>query len=450
MKIRFDRGTLLIETSKGDDALANVPYVLWDPRVLAYRAPAFRYVQLIEEMRRERVRFSDVVRNPDALSGRWETVALRPYQSAAIEAWELSGRRGIISLPTGSGKTRVAIAALARLGRSALCVAPTIALMEQWLGILEQNYKGPIGVLGDGKRRLEALTVATYESAYRQMASIGDRFAALVIDEAHHFGVGIRDESLEMSTAAIRIGLTGTRPQDPNQIERISRLIGPVVYELAMTDLGGYIAPLERTTWTVALTPEERLEYRMNAQLYQSFSTEYRRSNPGGRWQDFVKTAAKSEIGRRALKAWHAIGRLLAYTAEKKKRLGELLARHRGSRVLIFCADNASAYAIAREHLVMPITCEIDRKEREQAFASFAAGELRGLVSSRVLNEGVDLPDADLAIVVSAALGEREHLQRVGRVLRPGEGKRALLYQLVAGGTLEVGRAERRNRGLHP
>ncbi len=125
-----------------------------------------------------------------------------------------------------------------------------------------------------------------------------------------------------------------------------------------------------------------------------------------------------------------------------------LLARHPDSRVLIFTADNETAYAIAREHLVMPLTCDIGRRERDDVLQRFRRGDLRALVSARVLNEGLDVPDADVAMVVGGALGEREHVQRVGRLLRPGEGKRAVVYELVTRNTMEVGQAHRRRQGL--
>jgi superfamily II DNA or RNA helicase len=73
---------------------------------------------------------------------------------------------------------------------------------------------------------------------------------------------------------------------------------------------------------------------------------------------------------------------------------------------------------------------------------------LRTLVSARVLNEGIDVPDADVAIIVGGTLGEREHVQRVGRLLRPGVGKRATVYELVTMATSEVRRAFDRRRGL--
>ena len=92
----------------------------------------------------------------------------------------------------------------------------------------------------------------------------------------------------------------------------------------------------------------------------------------------------------------------------------------------------------------MPITCDIGRKERADALADFRDGNLRALVSARVLNEGLDVPDADVAVVVGAALGEREHVQRLGRVLRPRPGKRATIYELVLRGTMEANAARKR------
>ncbi|MGC4092846.1 MAG: helicase-related protein [Polyangiaceae bacterium] len=114
----------------------------------------------------------------------------------------------------------------------------------------------------------------------------------------------------------------------------------------------------------------------------------------------------------------------------------------------MFTADNEAAYAIARSELIQPITCDTPRKERERALSAFRAGELGALVSARVLNEGIDVPDADVAIIVGAALGEREYVQRVGRLLRPVAGKRALVYELVSVATEEVRRAAKRRRGL--
>ena len=96
----------------------------------------------------------------------------------------------------------------------------------------------------------------------------------------------------------------------------------------------------------------------------------------------------------------------------------------------------------------MPLTSDIGRQERQATLARFRAGELRALVSAQVLNEGVDVPEAEVGIVVAGRMGEREHVQRVGRLLRPAAGKQALVYELVVAQSGEVRQAEKRGARL--
>jgi superfamily II DNA or RNA helicase len=451
MRLVYDNGTVLLGEPPPSLDASSLPGVLWDPRVRSFRAPAFRHRSLREAIAERGQSFADEVLRCGDVTADWHPLELRPYQDAALTAWELAHRRGFVALPTGSGKTRVAIAAMARTGRPALCVVPTRVLLDQWHGEITRSYGGPVGRLGDGSRDLQPITVATFESAYRHMSRLGHRFELLVVDEAHHFGCGLRDEILEMSAAPSRLGLSATPPRDPAPLARLAELIGPVVYELAIGDLSGrYLAPFDAITLHVDLSPKERETYESwmgtMSRAYRSF----RRGAPHARWEDFCRAAARSTEGRSALHAHRRARQLVAFAEAKRAVLRTLLAQHRERKVLVFTADNAAAYAIARANLVMPLTCDIGRKEREAALARFRDGELRALVSARVLNEGVDVPDADTAIVVGAALGEREHVQRVGRLLRPRDGKRALLYEIVVRGTFEVRQAARRRAGLRP
>jgi superfamily II DNA or RNA helicase len=161
-----------------------------------------------------------------------------------------------------------------------------------------------------------------------------------------------------------------------------------------------------------------------------------------------LAAASRSDEGRRALAAWKRSRNIVRYCAAKRRVVDELLRRHRDHRILVFAADNDTAYAVAREHLVQPITCDIGPKERTRALERFFSGDLRILVSARVLNEGVDVPAADIAIVAGGSQGSREYIQRVGRVLRPAEGKKAVVYDLVTRGTFEVRRADHHRRAL--
>jgi superfamily II DNA or RNA helicase len=281
------------------------------------------------------------------------------------------------------------------------------------------------------------------------MDRLGNQFGLLIVDEAHHFGSGLRDEALEMAIASARIGLTATPVRHGAGAKGLEELVGPVVFELAISDLAGsFLAPFERVTLRLELEPEERAQYEQWTGIYRELFRRFRRTQPGATWESFVRAAARSEEGRLALGAWRRSQRLLAYPRSKRKALGSLLARHRNQRIIVFVGDNETAYDVSREHLIMPFTCQIRRKERTAVLERFRRGELRALVSARVLNEGIDVPDADVGIIVAGRLGEREHVQRVGRLLRPSSGKRALIYEMVVRNTAEVRQAARRAGGL--
>ena len=251
MRLDFDRGTILLREPPAGLELADVPGVRWDPRVGAHRAPARLAYPIAAELRRRGVRIAGL---PGPALGPPSGVRppeLRPYQEAALAAWRLGGRRGVVVLPTGSGKTRIALAAIAATRTACLCLVPTRALLEQWLAALRAVGADPVGRFGDGERVLAPVTVATFASAYRHMPAIGDRFGLLVVDEAHHFGraaapnglLGSQDDALEMSIAPLRLGLTATPPPAGAAAARLAALVGPVVFERSVGDLAGRTSP---------------------------------------------------------------------------------------------------------------------------------------------------------------------------------------------------------------
>src|SRR5262249_33099465 len=213
--------------------------------VRAHRAPASRYHTLKRWLIDRGLPCVDIDGAPRTVPDAWSEIDLRPYQEAALSAWQLAERRGVIALPTGSGKTRVALAAMKRTGLSTLCLVPTRVLLDQWLREIAIVYQRPVGCSGDGARRLEALTVATYESAYRHMHQFGNRFDLVIVDEAHHVGGLLPDETLEMSVATARLGLTATPPRGA-ALTILTGMIGPTVFELAIGDLaGGFLASFD-------------------------------------------------------------------------------------------------------------------------------------------------------------------------------------------------------------
>ena len=408
----------------------------WDPELAAWRAPANRLSELRGRLAAKDVRFTDTL-HPPALSSAWSLPELRWYQRAAVSTWRDSGDRGVIVLPTGSGKTLVALAAIAELGVATLVLVPTRVLLDQWARALATAWPHPIGRLGDGDHSVAPITVSTYASATTWAPRIGDRFGLVIVDEAHHVGAWCPSEILEMLIAPARLGLTATPPAAPSEWA-LARQIGPTVYSLGIDALRGTaLADFDHTLVSVELDVVERTLYRQLRGEFSAFYTLQQRSLPGMGWRDFLRAAQRSLMGRDALAAWRGSRALLAYPAAKRAALRALLEKHAGDRILIFTADNATAYAIARELLVVPITCDIGRTERAEMLDRYRTGECSVLVSSQVLDEGFDVPDAEVAIVVGGTGSQRRHAQRVGRVLRPRPGKRASVYELVVADSAE-------------
>jgi superfamily II DNA or RNA helicase len=445
MRIRFDRGTLVLEAEHAGEQPGVLAGAVWDGELRGWRIPADGYAGLRDRLAGLDVRCSDELRER-AITTSWTLPALRWYQREALAHWQAAGARGVVALPTGSGKTLVALAAIAQLGVATLCLVPTRVLLDQWARALAACSSHPIGRLGDGDHVVAPVTVATYASAVSWAPRIGDRFGLVIVDEAHHVGAWCPTEIFEMLVAPARLGLTATPPSDTGAL---ARHLGPVVYGLSVADLAGSaLADYELVTVPIELEHDEHRRYRELRGRFAASYSAFQRKAPQAAWNEFVRDSSRTLQGRAALTAWRDYRALLAYPRGKRSALRELLARHPDSRTLVFTADNATAYAIARELLVMPITHEIRRAERNQALDGFRTGARPVLVSSQVLDEGFDVPDADLAIVVGGTSSMRRHAQRIGRVLRPRDGKRALVYELAVSDTAEVSYVERRRAGL--
>jgi superfamily II DNA or RNA helicase len=442
MRIRFDRGTLVIDQAPSNIDPEQFSGATWDDDLAAWRLPAERLSDVRGRLAARSVRVSDDIA-PPSITGQWSLPDLRWYQRDALGAWRDSGDRGVIVLPTGAGKTVVALAAIAELAVATLVLVPTRILLDQWARALEAAWPHPIGRIGDGDHRVGEITVATYASAVTWAPRLGDRFGLVIVDEAHHVGAWCPAEIFEMLVAPARLGLTAT-PPGGSAAWSLARRIGPTVYTLGVEALRGTaLADYTHETIAVDLDPVERNAYK---RLRGQFGSFYAGAQRGQRlpWRQFVRDAQRSLAGRDALAAWRASRALLSYPSAKRMQLHDLLQRHTGERILIFTADNATAYAIARELLVVPITCDIGRTERVEMLARYRAGDVSVLVSAQVLDEGFDVPDAEVAIIVGGTSSQRRHAQRIGRVLRPRAGKRAHVYELVVADSAELRQVQRR------
>ncbi len=444
LRLRFDRGTLLFRDVPPGLDLGLLEGVRYDDRVRAWRGRACERPRILAELARRSIDVVDeTMRALPAPQGP-PKVELRPYQQLALTTWLDARRRGVLVLPTGSGKTRIAVAAILHLRCRALVLVPTRILMEQWHDELGRQGISSVGRWGDGRKEPGAVTVATMDAAWRSMETLGDAFDLLVVDEVHRVVGEGRSEALEMSCATHRLGLTATMP-DAEATARLDKLVGPVVFVSTIEELAGtYLSPFDLSVLAVELTREERALYDAHRGVFQAWADDEKFFDPDLTIQDLVRRARKTPEGKLALEGLRRSKAVLTFPTHKRALLARLLDEHRGRKVLVFTPDNKTAYRIARDHLVTPMTCDVPKKERARVLDRFRDGTIRALVSSQVLNEGVDVPDADVAIVVGGRAGEREHVQRVGRVLRPVPGKRASIIELVVARSSETRAGERR------
>ena len=121
-----------------------------------------------------------------------------------------------------------------------------------------------------------------------------------------------------------------------------------------------------------------------------------------------------------------------------------ILANHPGAKTVIFTEDNATAYEVSQRFLIPCLTHQTVIKERQAILDRFKASAYTAIVASNVLNEGVDVPDASIGVILSGSASAREFVQRLGRILRRGQGKQAVLYEVIARETREERVAEQR------
>jgi superfamily II DNA or RNA helicase len=448
LHLAFDGGTLVV-TGSTAERLATLPFCRHDSRANVYRAEARYYRPLVEHLRERQMPYKDEARAYQLTP--WPLRTTRdpfPHQTEAVQTWWRAGGRGVVVLPTGTGKTHVAVLAIHQASRPALVVTPTIDLLNQWYGELLVAFDVPVGLLGGGYYDIQPLTVTTYDSAHIHLERWGHKFGLLVFDECHHLPGPSYLAAAVGSLAPYRLGLTATPERADGQEALLESLIGPLVYRREIRELAGdFLADYRVERLYVELSEEEAAAYQQARDHYRQFCSERGISMSGANgWRRFIQETSRSREGRAAFQSYREQRRLALAAPAKLHLLQQLLERHRQDRVLIFTYDNATVYQIARRYLVPAITHQTKAKERRHILDCFQSGEYPVVVTSRVLNEGVDVPAANVGIVLSGSGTVREHVQRLGRLLRKHKDKQATLYEVVTRGTAEEFTSERRRQ----
>lgn len=447
LEMRYTQGSLILVGEK--ELLSKLDHIKYDDRIEAYRAEARSYRDIVLKLREFNYEFSDFVKDYSKISvGLMGNFKPREHQEKALSAWQFSGQQGVVVMPTGSGKTLFATMAIASVQRSSLIVVPTIDLLYQWKSVIEKSLSFSPGILGGGHKEIKSITVATYESARLYIEKIGNMFGFIIFDECHHLPAPHYQIIAKASIAPFRLGLTATVERADGGEKVIFDLLGPLVFEGNIRDLVELsLSPYDVVTVEVELTELERKNYNETRKCYLDFVREKKVnfSHPGA-WKRFLFLCSRSQRGEKAFKCYLEQKSIAQKASKKFVAIWDIIVQHASEKRIIFTDDNKMAYEIGARFLLPVITHKTRELERKHFLDAFRSGEIKVLVTSKVLNEGVDVPDASVGIVVSGSGAVREHVQRLGRILRHQPGKRATLYEVLSRDTGEVYVNKRRKR----
>ncbi|MEA5649366.1 MAG: DEAD/DEAH box helicase [Cutibacterium granulosum] len=347
---------------------------------------------------------------------------LREYQKFAADSF-FSGGSGVVVLPCGAGKTVVGAAAMARARCTTLILVTNTVSARQWKDELVRRTTltpDEIGEYSGSRKEVRPVTIATYQVITTKRHGVHPH---LELFEARDWGLVIYDEvhllpaPVFRMTADLqarrRLGLTATLVREDGHEDDVFSLIGPKRYDAPWKELEnqGYIAPADCVEVRVTLDDGERMACAL--------------AEPDVRY------------------------RMAATQPSKNGVVQQLVREHRGQPTLII-----GQYVDQLEELAEQLDCPLitghtSSVQRQRIYQEFRDGEIDLLVVSKVANFSIDLPSAEVAIQVSGAFGSRqEEAQRLGRLLRPKEGRTARFYAIVSRDTVDAEFASHRQRFL--
>lgn len=390
---------------------------------------------------------------------------LRDWQVEAVDNWIAAGSSGVVEAVTGTGKTAVGLYATALAvdaGHKVAIVVPTVELQDQWLRQLQQSVPGTVvGRLGDGHHDslsdCDVLLSTVHSAARHAMRPVGAH-SLLIADEVHRFGAAEFRKAL-VPTFDWRLGLTATLEREDDAVETVlTPYFGGIVqrcsYARGLSD--GILAHFR-----VAFVPSAFT--KLEADAYEEADSTVRSSwgklvftyglpaEPFGAFMAEVTSLADGPYGdpavraaKRYISAFNKRRTLLADAEGKVELLADIGPMiEQAGQSLIFTetklAAQQAADTLTRAGVrTLALHSDLDRDERRSRMDQFRAGHAHALAAPRVLDEGIDVPEAELAVIMAASKSKRQMIQRMGRVIRPkADGRRAAFVVIFIPGTSE-------------
>lgn len=401
---------------------------------------------------------------------------LRDWQREAFDNWKLAGKRGVVEAVTGTGKTAVGIIAAAdaaERGLGTFILVPSLDLLDQWYKKLTQELPLlKIGRLGDGWADILGeyhVVVGTVQSGCRRKILPPGYRGLLVADEVHGYGTEKYSKALEPQFEE-RLGLTATYERRDDGIQKYltpyftplialknndAEVVANCSYARGLDD--GILAHFRVGLIGVDFIPEEQSEYdELDTRARQARSKLISQygcpEEPFGEFMKAVTVISEgytadqtgTYLARNYLSAFSKRKAVLADSTRKIDALVKLAyVLDNAKRAIVFTEtiDSAeiAAYFLEGQGIsAEAYTSELNRADRKHLLSRFRSGSLTVLTAPKVLDEGIDVPEADVGVIVAASHSRRQMVQRMGRILRPkNDGRRATFIILYVRNTSE-------------
>jgi len=330
-----------------------------------------------------------------------EGIELRDYQDEYVEK-AYSKKAAVLANPAGSGKTVTSIGLMAKVDSPTLILVPQRNLVGQWKReILDKTTltEDQIGEYHGDTKEMNDVTIATYHMAGEKTEIFRDEWGLIIFDEVHHIPSQLFRKTASLQSTR-RIGLSASPVREDSKERDIFALIGQ--------EIG--------SDWARFFAEGHVVKPEVEIQLVDWESDHYRH-----RYEE--ASGIKKAI-------------IASKNPRKHRNFEEILDKHEGDKTIIFCDWLDQGEELSEEYDIPFISGETDFEDREDYFEKFRNDELTTVIVSRIGDEGLDLPDAEIGIIMSGQGGSRRQAtQRAGRVMRPfGD---AQVYMIATRGSNE-------------
>jgi len=371
------------------------------------------------------------------------TYNLYAWQQDAISKWKAADNRGIIHATTGSGKSRVAhsiiVEWLNNPDSMVSVIVPQIALLTQWAKSLDEILGFSVGRIGGGKNEWNArINVMVVNSALKHLPLKDLPSSHLIIaDECHRMAAPTFSQLFDVDHNAC-LGLSATPEREDSGLEILENLIGNVVYKFGYEEAldAGVIADFEVCAVQIPLTTFEKQKHDEAHQsivsLSKALGSRYgSRGNLVVLCQRLLANGTDDSAVGGFLKAIRERKEVLDTARNRFAALDLLLHNHKTNKKMVFHESIKDLDKLEKRYAHFhPLTYHSKRtaKKRREALQTFTDSTNGLLLSCRALVEGVDIPDADVGIMVSGTRSVRSRIQTIGRLLRKGGKEQPTIY----------------------